>query len=132
MTDYSYKTCPICGINYAVDQTVMTYKQGLPKGHENGSWHCPNGHSLVFRESDLDKWRREAEQARQENARLNDLAVAEGRRADRAEREAKKVKKRAHAALCPCCNRSFSQLARHMKAKHPEVVQLPVKKAANR
>jgi hypothetical protein len=21
---------------------------------------------------------------------------------------------------CPCCNRTFQQLARHMKAKHPE------------
>jgi hypothetical protein len=21
--------------------------------------------------------------------------------------------------VCPCCNRTFQQLARHMKAKHP-------------
>ena len=28
-------------------------------------------------------------------------------------------KKRAAAGVCPCCNRTFKQLARHMERKHP-------------
>jgi hypothetical protein len=33
-----------------------------------------------------------------------------------------RAKKRAVAATCPCCGRSFSQLRRHMAAKHPEAL----------
>jgi chemotaxis response regulator CheB len=33
-----------------------------------------------------------------------------------------KTKKRVANGVCPCCNRTFKQLARHMKAKHPEFV----------
>lgn len=42
------------------------------------------------------------------------------------EREARKAveKKlnRVSAGTCPCCNRSFKQLAAHMKNKHPDYV----------
>ncbi len=31
-----------------------------------------------------------------------------------------RLRNRASAGLCPCCNRTFSQLARHMKSKHPD------------
>lgn len=34
--------------------------------------------------------------------------------------ESAKLKKRASAGICPCCNRTVSQMARHMKSKHPE------------
>ncbi len=34
-----------------------------------------------------------------------------------------KVKKRAANGVCPCCNRTFSDLARHMKAKHPDFAE---------
>ena len=33
-----------------------------------------------------------------------------------------KLKKRASAGVCPCCNRSFQNLRRHMGNKHPEFV----------
>lgn len=31
-----------------------------------------------------------------------------------------KTKKRVSNGVCPCCNRTFKQLARHMENKHPE------------
>lgn len=31
-----------------------------------------------------------------------------------------KVKKRVAHGVCPCCNRSFTDLRRHMESKHPE------------
>jgi len=31
-----------------------------------------------------------------------------------------KIKKRIHNGVCPCCNRSFKNLERHMKSKHPD------------
>jgi hypothetical protein len=35
-------------------------------------------------------------------------------------RENGKARKRAAAALCPCCNRSFVQLRRHLASQHPD------------
>lgn len=37
-----------------------------------------------------------------------------------AERELKKIQTRVKGGVCPCCNRSFVQLTRHMKTKHPD------------
>jgi hypothetical protein len=34
-----------------------------------------------------------------------------------------KTKKRIAGGVCPCCNRSFISLARHMKSQHPEYPQ---------
>jgi hypothetical protein len=31
-----------------------------------------------------------------------------------------RLKNRAAAGVCPCCNRHFTALERHMKTKHPE------------
>lgn len=37
------------------------------------------------------------------------------------------IKKRVQGGACPCCNRHFVQLERHMATKHPEIVGLPKK-----
>jgi len=34
-----------------------------------------------------------------------------------------KIKKRVKHGICPCCNRTFKQLAAHMKNKHPEYME---------
>ena len=42
----------------------------------------------------------------------------------RAQKAAKtKLIKRIKNGICPCCNRTFKQLAAHMKNKHPEYVE---------
>lgn len=47
-----------------------------------------------------------------------DRDYTENRR--RAEKAAKtRLKNRAKAGVCPCCNRTFKQLAAHMKTQHP-------------
>ena len=38
-----------------------------------------------------------------------------------------RLKKRAIAGVCPCCNRTFQQLAAHMAHKHPDYKQPEVK-----
>ena len=39
---------------------------------------------------------------------------------DRALRIVKRQARLSEAGACPCCKRTFQQLARHMAAKHPE------------
>ena len=58
----------------------------------------------------------------QELARLADEAREANARAARAEAAAARLKKRASAGLCPCCNRSVGALERHMRTKHPQWV----------
>lgn len=122
MTEYSYKTCPICGVHYAVDKVVMDYKQRAKKP-ENPGWHCPNGHQLVFIEREADRLERELNNAKQQIARAEDEKRDAERRLAQAEATTKRIKKRASAGNCPCCKRTFANMARHMKHQHPEFVQ---------
>lgn len=111
MTDME---CGNCGIVFSVPETWRAEKQ-----RNGGSWYCPNGCCRVYRESDADKTKRLLEEERKRHAntlaRLNEAQAAE----EKAAKEIKRMKKRAAAGVCPCCNRTFQQLARHMKTKHP-------------
>jgi hypothetical protein len=76
-----------------------------------------------------------------ENARLAAELEAERRRktealerANEAERrraaqfgENTKLRNRIKHGVCPCCHRTVSQLARHMKAKHPQYTAEEIK-----
>jgi hypothetical protein len=35
---------------------------------------------------------------------------------------------RVSAGVCPCCNRTFQNVARHMKTKHPDIAAAPAAK----
>lgn len=107
--------CGECGIAFAVPEFWRAEKQRTGDG-----WYCPNGHCRAYSESDAAKYRRLLEEQKERHlktlARLNEAEAAE----QKATKELNRVKKRVHAGVCPCCNRTFQQLARHMKAKHPE------------
>lgn len=127
--------CPLCGIRYGLDaQFYSDQSAGKGKG-----WQCPNGHNLVVRESDADKYRREAERLRQQLAQKDDeiewqraQRKTDERRVSAAKGQITKLKKRAKAGVCPCCNRTFANMAAHMKTKHPDmdpnVIDLGVEK----
>jgi hypothetical protein len=100
-----------CGIAFAVPQW---WHEGKQKTH---AWfYCPNGHRQHFTdESDEEKFRRERDIARQQLARAEQEAT-------KAQKEVKRLKRRAATGVCPCCNRTVSQMERHMKTKHPEFI----------
>ena len=111
--------CGTCGVVFAIPQEM--YNTARRSG---GWWHCPNGHCRGWEKgaehTKIKELERElaAESARKNDAlrRANEAAEAERK----AQQEMKRMKKRAAAGVCPCCNRTFQQLARHMKAKHPD------------
>jgi len=111
MTDMA---CGQCGIQFAVPEEWRAEKQRTGNG-----WYCPNGHSRAYRESDAEKAQKALEEERRRHAqtlaRLNEAQETERK----ALAEIKRAKKRASAGVCPCCSRTFQQLTRHMKAKHP-------------
>lgn len=127
MTEYSFHVCPMCGINYAVDKRVMDWKRDAPADNTKRGWYCPNGDSLVFTESQADKYRREAERLRQKIAEKDDAISARDRQLTAAKGQITKERNRSAAGVCPCCNRTFSNMARHMHTKHPDFTKAPVK-----
>jgi outer membrane murein-binding lipoprotein Lpp len=108
-------TCGECGITYAVPQRWLEEKQETGKG-----FHCPNGHGRCYRETETMRISKQLkdEQKHREQLELQLTSVRDQLHA--AEREAQRHKKRVANGVCPCCNRSFQQLQRHMKTKHPD------------
>lgn len=111
---FRIEECAACGVLFAM--TWEFYDQRMKDG-DKGSFYCPNGHGQHYSKKSDAQLRAEAEErARQCEARLQserDQRLA-------AERELKRQRQRAKAGACPCCKRSFVQLARHMKSKHPD------------
>lgn len=108
--------CGSCGGTYAINER---YRQ---KCYEDGaSWTCPYCKvSWGYSTGENAKLRKQLA----EEKRLKELALSRENeeRAARAAAEAReaRLKKRVKAGTCPCCKRTVSQLARHMKSKHPE------------
>lgn len=111
MTDFVMMCCGECGIEFQVPDFFQEERKKTGKG-----WHCPNGHPRVYRESDADRFRRERDRALQQIAERDDMLAAK-------DREIKRIKKRAASGTCPCCQRSFGNMALHMKRQHPEYVK---------
>ena len=111
-------TCSECGITFGVPDAWIRDKR------DNGNaFYCPNGHPRVFRKSTADTLREELSAERQRKARMQDELRAAQDSLRRARDAAVRLQKRTAAGVCPCCNRTFVQLARHMKSKHPEKVR---------
>lgn len=110
-----------CGIHLAIPSDL--YRQARDNGQ---SVYCPLGHQFLWTETTLDRERKRAEQLERNLTFARQRADAERDLREHTEHKLRaqkgattKAKKRHAAALCPCCNRSFVQLARHMEAKHP-------------
>jgi NMD protein affecting ribosome stability and mRNA decay len=107
--------CCTCGIVFAVPENWRAKKQ------ETGTYFfCPNGHCQCYSESDVVR----AKKLLEEEMKRHMITLTRFNEAERAKQDITKelirIKKRISAGVCPCCNRTFQQLARHMKTKHPE------------
>lgn len=105
------ETCCSCGVPFAMPDYLK--EQCLQK-KSGKMFYCPNGHSQYYLgETDAQKLQRQLdwERSQRQTAELN---------LEREKRKLKAIETRTKEGVCPCCNRTFSQLSRHMKMKHPE------------
>lgn len=111
--NYETVACYSCGMVFAVP-----YRWQENRRDDKKEFYCPNGHGQSYTgESAGDK----AKRLQRELTRERTQHIEEVDNIRRAHKGAMtKLKKRAIAGVCPCCNRTFKQLARHMKAKHPD------------
>ncbi len=115
------KSCPSCGLVYGVPKDWMAAKSRQHDRGEDVRWFCPNGHETVFaREAESVVLKRERDQLKQDNARMEEAVQVALRQAQEAKRVLKVQTRRTVAGVCPCCNRTFRQLATHMRHMHPE------------
>lgn len=112
-------SCAKCGIVFAVPDWWDRQRRDSGEG-----FYCPNGHTLLYGKNTLEKRLAAAERAR-DAARAHAQAVQDQNDAERKAHSATKgqltkAKKRIAAGVCPCCNRTFRNLARHMTGQHPD------------
>lgn len=122
---FEEQDCINCGVRFGVPVGFTQHRM-----NDKRSFYCPNGHSMSYRQSDADVLRQERDRLKQQMAYKEEQIAAERRMREAAERSASaykgqttRLKKRASAGICPCCNRSFENLRRHMATKHPDVLK---------
>lgn len=121
MTDMQ---CVNCGTPFAMSLQLRNERR-----KDGGSFYCPNGHPQGwYNDSDAKRLQKKLDEATRTNTNLaqqvREAQQAEQRAVDEAgklKREAKRIQRRIHAGVCPCCKRTFQNLARHMKTKHADV-----------
>lgn len=117
-------TCWVCGINFAMPE--MTERKRTEDGK---TFWCPNGCKISYGPSLMDTERdkaaaaaRRAEMAEAAARRLRERATAAERSVTAYKGQLTRARKRAGAGVCPVteCHRTVSQLAAHMKTRHPD------------
>ena len=115
--------CCTCGVMFGVPQDLDRANHA-----DSDRWFfCPNGHrqhytkttEQILREKleREERWRKGAETSARAS---RDQAQAAERRASAYKGQATRLRKRAAAGVCPCCTRTFQNVARHMERQHPE------------
>jgi DNA repair exonuclease SbcCD ATPase subunit len=109
--------CYSCGVLFAMPQTL---REKLLADHSR-NFYCPNGHDQHYiGKTDAQLAQERAERLERQLANRDEDLRAE-RAAHRATKgNVTKLRKRVANGVCPCCNRSFANLHRHMENQHPD------------
>lgn len=109
-------SCCVCGIQFGLPKDYESERRRDGKG-----FHCPNKHSLCFDPQGSEEKKLECqlagERARHDQTKANLVDTKRSLIAEKGHRT--RLKKRVANGVCPCCNRSFQNLSRHMTTKHP-------------
>lgn len=118
-------TCANCGVVFGLmDSHILKLRES------GNGFYCPNGHSNVYRNSkdeQIKKLKKELDQEKRATEYWQSSYRGEQgdheqtrRRLSATKGALTKTKRRISNGVCPCCHRTFKQLAAHMKNKHPE------------
>lgn len=118
-------TCWRCKCVYYLPDELYT----AAKASEGISFFCPYGHEAHFPvgETEEMKLRRERDLLKQRIAQKDDEIAEQRQMCQEAERsaaaqkgQATRIRNRVKNGVCPCCNRSFVNLHKHMETEHPD------------
>lgn len=118
-------SCCVCGIQFGVPPYFIANAR-----RKAGTIYCPNGHVLGWSKSEADKLREQLEQEKRNVEWYKNIAKSKDSQIKGANIQLGKVKAKLHRTerriangVCPCCHRSFQNVMRHMKTKHPDYVE---------
>lgn len=125
-TTYRVVCCYKCSVTFGMPMGLY-----LARKNDHEMFWCPNGHEQGFvAESEADQLRRELKAEQDRVAAWKQLEESASRRAVAAEHSRRvvkghltRIKRRVAAGVCPCCQRTFKNLADHMKGQHPEFAE---------
>lgn len=117
--DFVMETCCDCGIPFLMPNYFKKEKLSSLK-----NFYCLNGHSQHYvGKTEAQKLQEQLDDLQKQKDKENQLwedrlldSIAEKQKIE-------KQLKRLHKGTCSCCKRTFTNLARHMKAKHPELLK---------
>jgi hypothetical protein len=118
--------CYKCAVPFAVPERLVRHLRD-----SQDTFYCPNGHSQIFSKSTETILREKLKKQQDDyewrlknlNSVLDDNSRTIGaitRQKSAIKGQMTKLKNRVKNGVCPCCNRTFSNLANHMKNQHPE------------
>lgn len=116
------ETCYTCGVPFGIP-TELQYS--LVQNRR--AFYCPNGHSQSYvGKTDQERLAEAQERIAREQTRTRQVRdqLAATERSNVALRgvvtKKRKELGRVKNGVCPCCNRSFADVQRHMSSKHPD------------
>lgn len=108
------ETCCACECRFGITTSLQ---KRLREGGER--FFCPYGHGMSYTKPENQRLREELEAKQKALTEAKCQIAREQAEKAQLEQQFQRHKKRVQNGVCPCCNRSFANLARHMKTKHP-------------
>ncbi len=84
------------------------------------SFYCPVGHCQSYQVTTVQKLEKKLAAMEGDRDWWKGATRAEEKRHSSTKGQVTKLRRRIGAGVCPCCQRAFKQLSRHMQNKHPE------------
>lgn len=105
-----------CGVPFALNEEFIRQRRA-----DHKTWYCPNGHRRCYpQKNETEEAKARASMLERELAnRDEDLRAAKVAHAV-TKGKLTKTRNRIAKGVCPCCNRSFVNLGKHMAGQHPE------------
>lgn len=117
-------TCAGCGITYAIPSQL--HYQYTERG---ATVNCPNPKcpwgGMVRRETKEQKLEKQLNAAREARRWAEESLEGERRSHAATKGHLTRTKRRVAGGVCPCCQRSFQNLKRHMANQHPDFAKEP-------
>ena len=114
--------CPCCNMLFAITNRFMADRRV-----DGAAFYCPQGHKQSYYETEVDRLKKQVARMTAESdqmqARLKTVRAERDSNARKviAQKAAKtRIKNRIKNGVCPCCNRYFENVHKHMLNQHPE------------
>lgn len=123
---YESVDCPACGFVFMVPDTLLGRRR-----KDGKTFFCPaGGCRMDYGETEAQKLQAQLDRTQRQLATSQSTLTHErdqrtaAENALRAQRGANtRLRKRVSNGVCPCCSRTFADVARHMAGQHPDFVE---------